>query len=362
MAMDSRDPRGERPEKHDDSVGDDTSPRPVGPEVSHWNRFLLDDFSIGSGDYWAELRVFLAVAKVKSFSKAADILNASTATVARRVRRLQDVLKVELFSVGTQGVQLTQSGVDLAVQLARIDGMLSDLERSVGELSDEPAGEVRVAITEGISTSMIVGPLQEFREAYPEVSVSLHAPRNINNLRDNGADMMIALQKDEEPGVSCRRLGSLHLIPMVSEAYVARYGEPTVETLDKHVFVNCAAYSAANAFWRSWSELIKNGRVASAAENSVTYFMMAKAGQGIALLSSFAVMEPSFRPVDLGVHIKIPLYGVALTDSIRRPAGHVAFNWLCEIYSEENPWFGEDLVLDPPSSKYEKTFRMIFNL
>lgn len=338
------------------------SVRPVGEEIKHWNRPLLDRETITSGNYWSELRVFLAVAKVRSFNKAAGLLNVSTATVSRRVHRLQDALKVELFLVGNHGVQLTPAGMDLAVLVARVDGMLADILRSIGESATEPAGEVRIAITEGISTTMITAPLGELTSRYPEISVAFLAPRNINNLRDNGADMMIALSHDDSPDVVSRRLGTLHLVPMASKAYRDRFGVPTLQTLGEHQFLSSEPYSTANPFWSPWTDLIARGRLAHSCENSVTYFLLAKAGYGIALLSSFAAMEESFIPVDLGVHIRIPLYGIALAESLNQAAGRIAFDWLCDIYSPQNPWFQEKLTFDHPPTKYDESFRLLFNL
>ena len=45
-----------------------------------------------SGQFWGELRVFLAVAKTKSFNRAAEITNTSQPTVSRQVKRLQDAV------------------------------------------------------------------------------------------------------------------------------------------------------------------------------------------------------------------------------------------------------------------------------
>jgi DNA-binding transcriptional LysR family regulator len=70
---------------------------------------------------WAEFRVFLAVAKARSFNGAAELLNMSQPTVSRRVKRLQDVLGSQLLSITRQGVTLTRSGEELAHGLARLD-------------------------------------------------------------------------------------------------------------------------------------------------------------------------------------------------------------------------------------------------
>lgn len=73
-----------------------------------FNGSPLDDENLLSGQFWAELRVFLAVAKTKSFNRAAEITNTSQPTVSRQVKRLQDVVGSQLFIATARGVKLTQ--------------------------------------------------------------------------------------------------------------------------------------------------------------------------------------------------------------------------------------------------------------
>ena len=73
-------------------------------EQQAFNRSPLDDENLLSGQFWGELRVFLAVAKTKSFNRAAEITNTSQPTVSRQVKRLQDVVGSQLFISTARGV------------------------------------------------------------------------------------------------------------------------------------------------------------------------------------------------------------------------------------------------------------------
>ena len=88
------------------------------------NKSPLDDETLLSGQFWGELRVFLAVAKTKSFNRAAEITNTSQPTVSRQVKRLQDVVGSQLFISTARGVKLTQKGEALAQALCRLDHTL----------------------------------------------------------------------------------------------------------------------------------------------------------------------------------------------------------------------------------------------
>jgi DNA-binding CsgD family transcriptional regulator len=77
---------------------------PFSEDQQSLTRKSLEHDQILSGQFWGELRVFLAVAKAKSFNRAAEILNTSQPTVSRQVKRLQDLMGSQLFVPTDEGV------------------------------------------------------------------------------------------------------------------------------------------------------------------------------------------------------------------------------------------------------------------
>ena len=97
------------------------------------NKSPLDDETLLSGQFWGEMRVFLAVAKTKSFNRAAEITNTSQPRVSRQVKRLQDVVGSQLFVSTARGVKLTakRRGARKGARPARSHALL-DHERLKG--------------------------------------------------------------------------------------------------------------------------------------------------------------------------------------------------------------------------------------
>src|SRR5258708_31773553 len=93
-------------------------------EQQSLSRTPIDDQNLLSGQFWAELRVFLVVAKAKSFNRAAEFLNTSQPTASRQVKRLQDLMGSQLFVPSQHGVKLTPRGEDLAKALTKLDRSL----------------------------------------------------------------------------------------------------------------------------------------------------------------------------------------------------------------------------------------------
>ncbi len=142
-------------------------------EEQQLNKSPLDEETLLSGQFWGELRVFLAVAKTKSFNRAAEITNTSQPTVSRQVKRLQDAVGSQLFISTPRGVKLTQKGEALARALSRLDHTLFSITSDLKAESREAEGTVRVSITDGLNALFAAPALVQFSEQYPKIQLHL---------------------------------------------------------------------------------------------------------------------------------------------------------------------------------------------
>jgi len=115
------------------------------------NRSPLDDRRILSGPFWSELRVFLAVAKAKSFNRAGEELGMSRQTISRDILRLQDLMGAVLLVSSNSGIQLTDRGKELADRLLALDQMLFSMSCDLRAETREAEGQVGNGATEGLT-------------------------------------------------------------------------------------------------------------------------------------------------------------------------------------------------------------------
>ena len=141
-------------------------------EQQAFNGSPLDDENLLSGQFWGELRVFLAVAKTKSFNRAAELTNTSQPRVSRQVKRLQDVVGSQLFIATARGVKLTQRGEALAQALCRLDHTLYSITSDLKAETSEAEGTVRVSITDGLNALFAAPALEQFSAQYPKDSTA----------------------------------------------------------------------------------------------------------------------------------------------------------------------------------------------
>jgi DNA-binding transcriptional LysR family regulator len=327
-------------------------------EQHAFNRSALDDERLLSGQFWDELRVFLAVAKTKSFNRAAEITNTSQPTVSRHVKRLQDMIGSQLFIATVRGVKLTEKGDALAQALGRLDHALNSITDELRSETTEAEGTVTISITDGLNALFAAPALEQFSARYPKIQLHLKNSVNLMNLQENQTDMMIGIGPADSSGTRFRKLGQLHFIPVVARDYIQKHGLPTRDNLEQHSFLQSQYYGQ----WDGWQRAVARGRIAHYCDNSFAYGILVKAGQGIGLLGSYSLVEPCFVPVKIGLRISVPLYLVALKERLSTRPVRLAFDWLSNVFGNNNPWFADQFKLNNPPSVYDAGLRKMFNL
>jgi DNA-binding transcriptional LysR family regulator len=331
-------------------------------EQQAFNRSPLDNENLLSGQFWGELRVFLAVAKTKSFNRAAEITNTSQPTVSRQVKRLQDVVGSQLFIATARGVKLTQKGEALAQALCRLDHTLYSITSDLMAETTEAEGNVRISVTDGLNALFVAPAIEQFSAQYPKIQLHLKSPINIMSLRENQTDMMIGVSPAESSDIQFRKLGQLHFVPVVAKDYIRKHGLPTRNNLEQHLFLQSEYYLAKTGMWDGWQQAVARGRIAHYCDNSLAYGMLVKAGQGIGLLGSFTLVEPCVVPLEIDLRISVPLYLIALTERLNARPVRLVFDWLSEVFGGNNPWFSDEFRLNNPPSVHDAGFRRMFNL
>jgi DNA-binding transcriptional LysR family regulator len=118
-----------------------------------------------------QLRSFVAVARLHSFTRAARELHVGQPAVSQHVRRLEAQLGVRLLRRTTRSVELTEAG---ALLLARSERALGELDAGVAELA-ELKGLVRGRLTIGAMQWLepydLPAVLASFHERHPEIDI-----------------------------------------------------------------------------------------------------------------------------------------------------------------------------------------------
>ncbi len=119
-----------------------------------------------------QLSVFEAVARLGSFTKAAEELYMAQPTVSVQMKKLADTIGLPLIEQVGKRIRLTDAGRVLHASCLEIFGTLSGVERSLSDLRGLKAGQLQLGVS---TTGEYFAPrvLAEFVRRHPQIDVSL---------------------------------------------------------------------------------------------------------------------------------------------------------------------------------------------
>ncbi len=120
------------------------------------------------------LETFAAVARYRSFTRAAEILNLTQPAVTRQIAVLEAELKTLLLDRMGRRVELTAAGRVLQNYANDMIRLEREARRAVSDVASGMAGTVAVGASSTLATYLLPPVLRRFREAHPGVEVSIH--------------------------------------------------------------------------------------------------------------------------------------------------------------------------------------------
>jgi DNA-binding transcriptional LysR family regulator len=172
------------------------------------------------------LLIFITVAEMGSFTRAADSLGIQKGRASTAVRKLEEDVGVRLLHRTTRSVQLTEDG---RVFHARARDLLADVDDLHSMFASDQAalrGRLRVDLPSELARTTIVPALPAFMEAYPELELEVSSTDRQVDLVQEGFDCVLRLGHVGDETLIARPLGKLRIVNAASPTYLARYGIP----------------------------------------------------------------------------------------------------------------------------------------
>lgn len=142
------------------------------------------------------LRTFVAVVDMNGFTRASESLNRTQSAVSMQIKRLEGLMKAELFVRSNKGLQLTPEG-DQLLDYARRLVALND-EAVAALLDRKVQGVVRFGMMEDYATDVMPQILKRFMALHPKVYIEVHSGLSANMLPMLGRqyDLVLAMHAE----------------------------------------------------------------------------------------------------------------------------------------------------------------------
>ncbi|MGO9268337.1 MAG: LysR family transcriptional regulator [Candidatus Binataceae bacterium] len=186
------------------------------------------------------LLAFLAVARERSFTKAAAQLGVSQSALSHTIRGLEERLGLRLLTRTTRSVSPTEAGERL-LQTAgpRFEEIEAELA-ALGALREKPAGTIRITTTEHAANSILWPKLAQVLPEYPEIKVEIIVEQGLTDIVAARYDAGVRLGEQVAKDMIAVRIGpDMRMAVVGAPSYFERRPRPTrPQDLTTHNCIN----------------------------------------------------------------------------------------------------------------------------
>lgn len=241
-------------------------------------------------DSLEDLVVFAAVAREGSFSAASRRLGIAGSAVSKRVAQLEARIGCQLVQRSTRSLSLTEVG---ALVFERVNGateLLSEAISLATERTVAPRGVLRVSASVSFGQHRIVPLLPEFRARFPDVQVDLILLDRMVNLVEEGIDLAVRISADLPESSIARPLCQVRYHLCASPVFMRKHPVEQPADLEQ---LPCIQYGSGvhKIQWRLSrldERVTLNVTTPLMVNNSDAVALLARQGQGVALLADYA--------------------------------------------------------------------------
>ena len=197
-----------------------------------------------------DLLGFLAVARERSFTKAAAKLGVSQSALSHTIRALESRLGLRLLTRTTRSVSPTQAGERLLQNVAhRFEEIDAELE-ALGEMRDKPAGTIRITAGEHAAYTVLAPALAKLLPDYPDITVEVSVDYGFTDIVAQRYDAGVRSGEAVEKDMVAVRIGTeLRTAVVGSPSYFAKRPMPRKpQDLVEHKCINLRLPTYGNLY------------------------------------------------------------------------------------------------------------------
>jgi len=172
------------------------------------------------------ISTLIAVAEAGSFARAAEVLHLTPSGVSRSIARLEARLGVRLFERNSRSNALTEAGHRFFTEVSPLLAGISEAASHAADSAVFVRGRLRVNCDAWFASLMLAPRLQEFLDAYPDLTLDLVVRDTLGDLVSDGFDVAIRFGEPEPSALMTRKLLDKRIVTCAAPSYLARRGHP----------------------------------------------------------------------------------------------------------------------------------------
>ena len=164
----------------------------------------------------SRLKIFHTVAQLKSFTKAAQVLNLTQPAITFQIKNLEDHFQTRLFYRDANKISLTPSGKVFFRHVKNILNEYETAKKEIAKVSGKIRGEIRIGIASLLGKYLLPKLIGHFKNEHSLIEISMlvgNSGKLIQELKEHALDLVIV----SEP------ISALHFVvrPFLDDELVA---------------------------------------------------------------------------------------------------------------------------------------------
>ncbi|HIF9173667.1 TPA: LysR family transcriptional regulator [Photobacterium damselae] len=262
------------------------------------------------------VQCFETVARLNSFSLAAQQLHITQSAVSHQVKQLEEYLGEELFI--RQGRKLTLSSVG-EQYFDEVSNSLQTISQASQRLREGEDGKIRLALYSSLAVKWLIPRLENLRQLHPEIDLSLNMMADEPEFSDRVADCFITAYPPKRNFVK-EFLYDEHLYPFCSQQIWQQIKDkPLPDALWQHNLLSVSTIFLHGKPGQDWYEWCRLGGFELPTEVTMSHFShmllaaeAARYHQGITFLNDFFTTDQERQQY----LIRIPMHDLPTGDSL----------------------------------------------
>ena len=242
-------------------------------------------------DKLVAMNIFRRVAELGSFTRAADDLEITAATVSKHIAFLERDLDTKLINRTTRRMNLTDAGFAFLKRTQALLDELEDAELEARGFQAEPRGTIRLNVPMSFGLTHITEAIDSFLNRFPEIDIDLQLSDRIVDLVEQGVDIAIRVRSSlADSSLLARPLRKSRNIVCASPEYLKAVPEiHTPADLARHNCLTFTLHDRPRVWKLGDQEVMVSGNYRTDSSLAIRQGLLR--GAGIGYLPRFLVQE-----------------------------------------------------------------------
>jgi DNA-binding transcriptional LysR family regulator len=264
-----------------------------------------------------QIEVFHAVVLARSITGASKVLNVSQPSLSRTIRRMEDLLGVELFARERGGLIPTSEALLIFGEVDNIIRQISGLSGQIPRITRGEATVFRVGATASVARALVPQALKALSVAVPSLELFfdvLAVDQMEDYLVTGRGECLVTIAKMDHPLIASEQVGKAALVAIMPRDHaLATHDRISANDLEGTDFI---AFPGGGAHHMVVDKFLKDAGVSvnikAVVRFSDTALALANQGMGVALVDALTAMGPIGNDVVVKRIEKAPEFDVSV--------------------------------------------------